>query len=339
MPRVSIVLPTFNGSKYIAESLTSIINQTFTDWELIVVNDCSTDNTLNIINEFSLKDNRIKVFTNKTNLKLPASLNEGFKHASGMYYTWTSDDNRYKANALEEMVKILDVNPELGLLYCNMDIINEAGEVIASSNTVSPPRNIVNYNVVGACFMYRANIAKKIGGYEPDFFLAEDYEYWLRFFFNSNIDGCNLNLYEYRQHDKSLTLSSRGQQILLQRARVKYKYITQFFDNIFDLVTIHGLYCELVCNGIALTKKDINLFKSKDKNIRRWFKAFVFYKNHKHIGTFLYKKFNFELPDGIFDFINLPESSLMKVTNIVKKAVKCILPYGFVRIIQKIERH
>lgn len=335
MPKVSIVLPTFNGSKYIAESLNSIINQTFTDWELIIINDCSTDNTPDIINDFSSKDKRIKVFTNKINLKLPRSLNEGFKHASGMYYTWTSDDNRYKANALEEMTKLLDCNPDIGLLYCNTDIINENGDIIEQGDLPSPEQ-LINQNVIGACFMYRADIGEKIGGYESDFFLAEDYEYWLRFFFNFKIYKHDHNLYEYRLHSKSLTAASKGRQILIQRARVKHKYLNEFIGKITDPIVLHGLYFDLLSNDIVLTKNEIKLFKSKDKHIKRWYKRFILYKTYPVIGRLLYKKMNFDLPEGIVNFIIAPLPFFTKFANIVtiKKIIKYLLPYGLVRFIQ-----
>ena len=90
--KVSIILPTYNGKKYIRDSIESIINQTYTNWELIIVNDCSTDDTQKIIEEYQQKDKRIIVINNEKNLKLPASLNRGFEEASGEYYTWTSDD-------------------------------------------------------------------------------------------------------------------------------------------------------------------------------------------------------------------------------------------------------
>lgn len=96
MPKVSIVLPTFNGSKYIKQSVESVLSQTFTDFELIIVNDCSTDDTLSICNELKELDSRITIISNETNKKLPASLNIGFRRAVGEYFTWTSDDNLFK---------------------------------------------------------------------------------------------------------------------------------------------------------------------------------------------------------------------------------------------------
>ena len=127
MPKVSIVLPTYNGEKYIRESIDSILNQTFTDWELIIVNDCSTDNTVNIIQEYAEKDKRIKIINNKKNEKLPNSLNIGFREAIGEYLTWTSDDNVYLNRAIEEMVKFLEENLEYQMVCARMDFIDKNG--------------------------------------------------------------------------------------------------------------------------------------------------------------------------------------------------------------------
>ena len=102
---VSIVLPTYNGGKYIRDSIESILNQTYTKWELIIVNDCSIDNTYEIINEYAKKDCRIKIINNPINYKLPRSLNIGFENTDGEYYPWTSDDNIFKRNALKKMVE------------------------------------------------------------------------------------------------------------------------------------------------------------------------------------------------------------------------------------------
>lgn len=88
MPEISIVLPTYNGEKYLKQSIESILGQTYTDWELIVVNDCSTDSTQEIIDFYRKKDTRIRTIFNYTNQKLPESLNIGFREAKGEYFTW-----------------------------------------------------------------------------------------------------------------------------------------------------------------------------------------------------------------------------------------------------------
>lgn len=127
---ISVVLPTFNGEKYLRESLDSILAQSYANWELIIVNDASTDSTLNIANEYAKKDKRICIINNESNQKLPKSLNIGFANAKGGYLTWSSDDNRYKPQAFEKMLNVLKTNPNFDMVHCDFDYINENGEKI-----------------------------------------------------------------------------------------------------------------------------------------------------------------------------------------------------------------
>ncbi len=109
-PTVSIVLPCYNGARFLAASLDSILAQTFTDWELIIVNDHSTDASPQIANQYAARDPRIRVIHNETNLKLPASLNVGFGAARAPYLTWTSDDNMAKPDWLSTLVEYLNAH-------------------------------------------------------------------------------------------------------------------------------------------------------------------------------------------------------------------------------------
>lgn len=208
MKKVSIILPTFNGEKFIKESIESILNQSFSGWELIIVNDGSTDNTPNIIRDYALKDSRITVLSNEINKKLPASLNIGFENAKGDYYTWTSDDNIYKKNAIETMVKYLDNNPDTDLVSFNEDIVLENGKFEQTLNDLCPNRNTLQLTKccnIGACFMYRKETAQKVGEYDEEMFCAEDYDYWCRIALKGKIQYCNENLYTYRKHKNSLS--------------------------------------------------------------------------------------------------------------------------------------
>ena len=104
---VSVVLPTYNGSKWLSQSIDSILKQTYRNLELIIVDDASTDSTPELIMSFASRDPRIRIISHKSNKKLPQSLNDGFAIANGDYFTWTSDDNWYEPTAIEEMVTAL----------------------------------------------------------------------------------------------------------------------------------------------------------------------------------------------------------------------------------------
>src|SRR4051794_26646558 len=105
MPKVSIILPTYNGARHLREALDACLKQSFADFELIVVIDGSTDETKEIMGTYA--DPRLKIVFQE-NQGLPRALNSGFAHARGKYWSWTSDDNAFLPTALQVMVDYLD---------------------------------------------------------------------------------------------------------------------------------------------------------------------------------------------------------------------------------------
>lgn len=209
-PLVSIVLPVYNGEKYLAEAITSILKQTYKNWELIIVNDCSTDNSLDIAEHFQLQDKRIRIISNRRNLQIARSLNKGMKSAKGQYLAWTSDDNMYKPNALKVMLEYLTHNPQVDFVYSALDIIDENNQLI---RTVFPDtiEKIYLRCVVGFCFLYKRIIPEKIGGYNSSWSLVQDYEYWIRCSRYFNMVPIYENLYIYRRHPLALTHQKKPQ--------------------------------------------------------------------------------------------------------------------------------
>lgn len=229
---ISIVLPVYNGERYLEEALKSVIRQTYVNFELIVVDDCSTDRTSDIVKNYMEKDERIRYIRNVVNLKLPKTLNIGFANASGYYLTWTSDDNRYKENALEVMAKYLDDHIDVDMVYANYSEIDLEGNV-TRKRYLESPEGIVYKNVVGACFLYRCEVAKAVGEYDTNLFLAEDYDYWIRISKVGKIAHIIDDLYFYRKHEASLT-SNRYDMAVTQTFRVLEKhflYLYSFMKN------------------------------------------------------------------------------------------------------------
>ena len=237
MAVVSIVMPVYNGEKYLRKSIDSVMKQTFKDWELIIVDDCSIDSSPEIMSEYAELDDRIKVVHNVVNSKIPTSLNNGFEKASGNYYTWTSDDNLYEKNAIEKMVKYLDKHEDIGLVYSYMKFIDELGRETGVFK--AQPENIFSNNCIGACFMYRADIANRVGEYNPDCLLVEDYEYWLRIRNVSKIGYIDELLYQYRCHENSLTETK-----MIQVREKLYDLRVRMIQNMNDKIPI-GIKKEL----------------------------------------------------------------------------------------------
>jgi glycosyltransferase involved in cell wall biosynthesis len=255
MPKISVVLPTYNGIQFIEQSIRSVLMQTYKDFELIVIDDCSTDGTGTWLDQFAECDSRIRVYHNETNLKLPASLNKGFSMASGEYFTWTSDDNWYEEDALEMMVNALEENPDAGLVYCNCVVINEKDRIIDFWK-LSEPDWIRTSNCIGACFLYRKTIADKIGGYDTTMFLAEDYDYWLRIYENSKLIHLPQYLYRYRMHESSLT-ATRRMEACNQNARLWMNHMDFLVTHVADFRELCVLFDRTLSFAADDEKKSI----------------------------------------------------------------------------------
>ena len=267
MSKVSIVLPCYNGEKYLRESINSIIKQTYKDWELIIVDDCSTDKTLEIANEYMQNDSRIKVIHNESNCKLPRSLNIGFENATGEFLSWTSDDNIYYPQAIQTMVDALEREQRYYCVRADMDIIDNDGNVIENL-AVFDNAEMFRYNCFGACFLYRRCVQEEIGLYNTDFFGVEDYEYWLRMMTRfGDILSIDKTLYQYRRHSASLS-ETRRRMVRQQLNRMRLQFIDSILEKLRDKPNeLCGLYIEMK-HTIALPSELIKKFEQIIPEIR-----------------------------------------------------------------------
>lgn len=202
MKTVSIILPTYNGADYIRESIRTCLEQTHSAIELVIVDDCSTDETPRILQDYAA-DARVKVIRHPQNAKLPTALNTGFAQATGDYLTWTSDDNLFVPTAIEEMVAYLEEHPQVGFVYTDYDLIDEDGSLIRRVEA-GPPDHLRERCAITS-FLYRREVYEAVGDYDPKLFRIEDYDYWLRVAQHFNLAWYPKSLYLYRRHSGSLT--------------------------------------------------------------------------------------------------------------------------------------
>lgn len=207
---ISIVLPVYNGERFLRASIDSVIAQTYQDWELLVVDDCSTDSTATIVSEYVQRDSRIKYFKNEVNLRLPRNLNRGFSLAKGDYLTWTSDDNVFRPTALEKMYNALKADPESQFAYASCDITDEEDNVIEYMMLYPGiEKRAVGQNPVGACFLYTREVYETVGEYDPDTLYVEDFDYWQRIFMRFKVVPIYEILYSYRSQKGALTFTRK----------------------------------------------------------------------------------------------------------------------------------
>lgn len=225
---ISIVLPVYNGAKFLRESIDSVLAQTYTNWELLIVDDCSTDETPSIAQEYAQRDSRIRYYRNEQNLRLPRNLNKGFSLTRGDYLTWTSDDNRYRPEALEKMHDAL-AHSCAQFVYCSMDIIDEGDKLIETY--IAKPgsiKRLVGFNTVGACFLYTRKAYEAVGDYDHEMILVEDYDYWQRIAMRFETVTIAQVLYDYRRHSGALTSTMRQEQFNRNREKMLLKNIGGF---------------------------------------------------------------------------------------------------------------
>lgn len=238
---VSVVLPVFNGERVISEAIESVLNQSFKNIELIVVNDGSTDGTGAVIERYAKKDSRIRVITQE-NKKLPTALSVGFRESRGEYLTWTSADNIMLGDCIEILVENLERNPDAAMVYGNMRLIDAKGKIkrghfwfekpIFSGNVILPTSadklNTYANNTIGAAFMYRRKAAYIAEDYSKYKIMIEDYDYWMRI--NSMMKIMHTEetkpLYLYRKHSESLT--AHDKELGITKNRYKLMVLDDF---------------------------------------------------------------------------------------------------------------
>ena len=207
-PLVSIVLPTLNGSRFIAASIESCLRQTYPRLEIIIVDGGSTDDTLAIVRSFT--DDRIRIVTQPANAGLlPGALNCGFAAARGDLFTWTQDDDYYAPEALAVMVQALQADPEIGFVYAGFWFIDTDGQVLRPAE-LGEPDELDRRNSVGHCFLYRREVARRVGEYDVAFYMSEDTHFWVRAYRVTRMRHLPGAYFFHRLHPASLTMRDYG---------------------------------------------------------------------------------------------------------------------------------
>lgn len=186
-PFITVFTPNYNGSKFLSETINSILNQNYSNFEYIIIDDCSTDNSCEIIQDYVKKDNRIKAYKNKSNLKIVETRNKGFNLSSpgAKYFAIIDSDDIALPNRLQFQIEFLENNPEYGLVGSNCIIINEESKVIGFRKFPTEDEEIrkvfTRFNpIVQSSVVLRKNVIEKVGKYDKIWFVCQDYDYWLR---------------------------------------------------------------------------------------------------------------------------------------------------------------
>lgn len=232
-PLVSVAMSVYNGEKYLRGSVLSILNQTFRDFEFIIINDGSTDNTREILKSFSDEDSRI-VLIHHENIGLTQSLNKGISVSKGKYIARQDADDISMPERLFKQVSFMEMNPTVGLLSTCFEFIDECGKKIRpcylaiDNETLKKRLMHINQFCHGASMIRKAAL-DFVGVYRNFFRYAQDYDLWLRISEKYEVSNLPDFLYLYREFanaisSRKLVKQSQFAGVAVEMAKQRMKF-------------------------------------------------------------------------------------------------------------------
>jgi len=211
-PKISVIMPVYNAEKYIGEAIESIRNQTFANFEFIIIYDLSFDNSLKIINNYS--DSRIRIIENKKRIGLVKSLNKAVKCARGEYIARQDADDISLPDRLELQLEFLEKHPKVALIGTGIYVIDKNGDVTEKRIMhPNPKKSLLKGNrFIHGSVMFRKAVIDEFGAYNELFKNSEDYELWLRLSQKYEINNLALPLYKLRAHSSSISAAKIEEQ-------------------------------------------------------------------------------------------------------------------------------
>jgi glycosyltransferase involved in cell wall biosynthesis len=226
LPKVSVIMPVHNGERFIENSIESIINQTFKNLEFIIIDDKSTDNSLEIIKKYAARDRRIKIVINKSHLGITKSLNLGLKMARGRYIARMDADDISSRDRLEVQMSYLDNHKDVFMVCSNyIRIVNK------SENKVRIDKLKV-INIEKENFLIHSSIMFRNGSefYRERFTYSQDYDFYLRLLTrNKKIIILPDFLVKYRKNKFSISNLKRKDKIFFDKKAIEFYYQRKVF--------------------------------------------------------------------------------------------------------------
>lgn len=225
MPKVSVIIPVYNHEQYVAECIDGVLAQTFRDFEVVVVDDGSTDRTPEILSRYA---GRIKA-VRQENKGGAAALNTAIRHATGEFIAWVSSDDVYLPTMLEEHVRFFSAHPEIGLAYTDFCLIDGKGVVTREvrspfySNKKEFLQNLFAGNFInGSSVMFRRTCMEAAGGFDEQMRYHADGNLWFRMLRYCDFGHIPRILLKYRWHETNLSHHTRamGEHLLLHYRKI-----------------------------------------------------------------------------------------------------------------------
>lgn len=208
MPKVSVIVPAYNAMQFLPKTVDSVLKQTYQDFEIFIINDGSTDNIEEWVR--TVEDKRVRLIS-QHNQGQSAARNEGIKNSSGQYIAFLDADDLWAPSKLEKQVQVLDSNPDTGLVYSWVSLIDENDHPLDKTWTISEEGDVwlklIEGNIIacGSVPMIRRSCVEVVGLFEKFPFACEDWDYWLRIASHYSFEVLKEVLVYYRDSPGSLS--------------------------------------------------------------------------------------------------------------------------------------
>ena len=276
-PKVSVIIPTYNRDNYLYSAIKSVLNQTFEDFEIIIVDDASTDNTRQVVDKFD--DKRIRYIRHKENKGGSAARNTGIKRSKGKFIAFLDDDDMWMPSKLEKQLDLINKNLEIGAVYTRTCIINKSDKIIwfkSPSLRGNIFLDILKKNYVGSCskVLVRKECFNRIGLFDENLPAGQDWDMWIRLAKHHQFDYVNEPLVLYRVHEKRISTNPFPK---MQATKLMFKKFSKELNTSVNHKKILGywhyrfgtIYCE--CGDIGKGRKEFMKAISKDPD------SFIYY--------------------------------------------------------------
>jgi glycosyltransferase involved in cell wall biosynthesis len=224
-PKITVYITCHNYARFLVEAVNSVFAQIEKDWELIIINDGSTDNSQEVIDQILKEKSNISVFSNATPKGLPYNANIVLENAKGKYIIRLDADDYFDESALLSMATFLDNNVKISLVYPNYVYVDESGKFLNVENRkiIGKEAGVLDLPAHGACTMVRKRVLKAVGGYDQCHNAQDGHEIWLKIIDRYKVANISTPLFYYRQHSVSLTRDES--RVLNARKEIKEKII------------------------------------------------------------------------------------------------------------------
>lgn len=239
-PLITVYITNFNYGKYIETAIASVLDQTLKDFELIIIDDGSTDNSIELLKKYDDQE-KIKIIYQQ-NKGLTISNNIALRLSRGKYIIRLDADDYFDKNALSILSSVMEQNEKVGMVFADWYIIDESGEItgIERRHDFSSEVSLYDQPAHGACTMFRTQALKEAGGYDENLSRQDGYELWFRYINQYEIQNLNIPLFYYRQHGNNLTKNE--EKLLEVRSKIFRKHGKNLGNGkkTFSIIPIRG---------------------------------------------------------------------------------------------------